>query len=375
MKKLLKVLIISVLVALFSVSLFACKNGDENEKTGLLYKMYPGDDYYTVYGYVDEGKELKVLDISAYLAEKGVEDVKIGRIKAGAFKDNNTLTEVIVPDTVTVIDQGAFANMKALQTLTIPFVGNTKNADSSFNASEPTEDKSVDAERTFGYVFGTEEYEGGAPVSQAYSTEGLNTYYMPLTFKSVTVKPAEDYKLPMYAFSGNTFIEKVTLSDKVVAIGEASFKNCYALKEICIPSGVTEIGKEAFSGCTSIKDGLTFAENSTLTKLGEKAFYGCAKLNQIALPASLTRIPYGAFSGCVRLANVNLGGVTEIEAWAFYECKKLNYVGKGEVADKTYDLTGVVAKDFAFAETVEFGATGYTFVNATANVFYKVSVA
>jgi hypothetical protein len=176
----------------------------------------------------------------------------------------------------------------------------------------------------------------------------------------------------MYAFAGVQLVETITLSGDIKVIGNGAFKNCYGLKNITIPASVNQIGKEAFSGCVGIKNGLTFEANSALSVLGEKAFSGCAMLDSIALPASLNKIPYGAFSGCAKLTNVDLGGVTEISAWAFYECKNLNFVGKGAVADKTIDLTGISVQDFAFAQSIL--VEGYTFtVSVGANVFYNTA--
>jgi hypothetical protein len=127
MKRFLKILVVSIFTMVCAMGLFACGEPETGDKKGLLYKMYPGDDYYTIYGYVDEEKGIEELDIKEYLVANGKEDVKIGRIKAGAFKNNDTLKSVIVPDTVEVIDAGAFANMKALESLTLPFIGNSKN--------------------------------------------------------------------------------------------------------------------------------------------------------------------------------------------------------------------------------------------------------
>ncbi len=357
MKRIFRTLIIAMLSVLFVLGMTACGgNGDGDGKKGLLYKMYSGDDFYTVYGYVDEGKDIKALDIASYVKEKSGDDVKIGRIKADAFKDNDTLTEIIVPTTVEVMDKGAFAGMKKLESLTIPFVGATKVADTTFNGSAPAEDKSVDAERTFAYLFGATEYAEGVKVTQFYAegaTDGSQNVeaYLPKTLKNVTITPAEKYDIPMYAFAGNNMIMKVTLNN-VGVIGDGAFKNAIGLEQINIPATTTKINKEAFRGCTNLKDGFKFDADSTLAELGEGVFKGATNLKSIELPLSLATIAKNTFSGCVDLKVVKLGGVNKICDFAFDGCTNLFYVGKladiSAITVKTITLDGIIVDTFAF---------------------------
>lgn len=380
MKRIFRTLIIAMLSVLFVLGMVACgDNGDGDGKTGLLYKMYSGDDYYTVYGYVDEGKNITSLDIASYVKEKSGEDVKIGRIKADAFKNNDTLTEIIVPTTVEVMDKGAFGYMKKLESLTLPFIGNTKNADVTFNGSAPSEDKSVDAERTLAYLFGETEYEEGIKVTQFYAEggeEGSNNVerYLPKTLKNITVTPAEKYDIPMYAFAGNGLIKKVTLNN-VGVIGDSAFKDAIALEEVSIPATTTTINKEAFSGCVNLKTGVTFEANSTLASLGEGVFKGCANLKNISLPNSLQVLSKNTFSGCADLSVVKLGGVNTIKGFAFDGCASIFYVGKlddiSAINKITIDFTGLTVEDFAFANTLTMESDAEV-LGANALDLYKI---
>ena len=66
MKRLIKILALCIILILSACSLFACGETTTSEgKTGLLYKKFGNDDFYTVYGYVDEGKGVTELDIGA----------------------------------------------------------------------------------------------------------------------------------------------------------------------------------------------------------------------------------------------------------------------------------------------------------------------
>ena len=71
MKKIINLLLALVLIAVSAFTLVACDgNGGKDGKTGLLLKKYSGEDFYTVYGYVDEGENLTTLDIGAIAGEK-----------------------------------------------------------------------------------------------------------------------------------------------------------------------------------------------------------------------------------------------------------------------------------------------------------------
>ncbi len=346
MNKFVKTLLITILAMVCAVCCFACQpsTGDEG-KTGLLYKKYKNDNFYTVYGYVDDGTGVTELDISSY----NVDGVSIGRIKKGAFSGNNTLTSIIVPDTVTTIDGGAFENMKKLGSITLPFVGKTANADASFNQSESAEDKAVDVERTFGYIFGTSEYAGGTEIKQVYNGKADNTvtYYLPASLKVVNIKPkADDYKIPMYAFAGNGLVQKVVLNQKTVEIGAHAFDGCSALNTIEIPASVTKIGEYAFNGCVNLKDavndkGLTFAAQSKVATLGDYAFSGIG-VNNFVLPASVTKIGDGAFANS-KLVSVDLGNLDEIAYAAFKDCKNLTTVKSSATKIGDYAFVGCTA--------------------------------
>lgn len=342
MKRLFKILILTIVATICAVGLFACENGGNGDgKTGLLYKMYDGDDYYTVYGYVKEDgvSELNIGDYNK-------DGVVIKRIKTGAFKNNDSLSKIVVPDTVETIDGGAFANMKALEELDLPFVGKTAVADVYFNSTDDSEAtvKSVGNERNFGYVFGTEEYDGGVGCSQNYDASNTSTYYIPETLKKVVVSPKADlnYGIPMYAFAGNAWVSEIVLSENVKSVGEAAFKdNVYA--------ATVNLGKietlydKAFNGAKNI----TAADLTGLTAMGSECFTNCISLKTVSIN---TDIKADTFSGCTALKTITMGsGVSEIGARAFNGSSNLteitvegtNYWTVGEASGVSFDAESV----------------------------------
>jgi hypothetical protein len=293
MKKLVGILLTLLLTATCLLGLFACgDDGSSSSKKGLLYKKDKTDGYYVITGYVDENKGVTSLDLDQIVKAKEGADAVIGEIKPSAFKNNDTLKEVIVPDTVVKIGAGAFAGMRKLESLTLPFVGATRNADAFYGETGTAEDKSVDEERLFAYVFSEEAFNYGAPVTFNYDASNTKTYYLPMTLKTVNVNPRasqageKDYAIPMYAFCGNAQIEKINLGENVLGIGDCAFKNSVALTTI-ITENVAKLGQSAFEGCTNLNyygDELNFADdtiylmNLTIDNIKADAF---AKLNKL----------------------------------------------------------------------------------------------
>lgn len=323
MKRLLKILLAVVLAAIAALS-FACGESESKEGTpGLHYMKFKGDDYYTVYGYVDDG-ETSSLDIGKIAQDNGI---VIGRIKTGSFEGNSSLKEIIVPGTVEEIDAGAFHGMESLEKITLPFVGAGAKADAFDGETAKSEDKITDSERSFGYVFGTDSYAAGAEVSQSYGSGDAVKYYLPNSLTEVTVNPAENYSVPMYAFYGCAQLYTVNLGEKVAAIGEKAFYNCANLVAVNFSANVKNIYNSAFEGCSALKDyneekktGLNF-NGCTFEKIGEKAFY---KTELKTVNLTVDEIGASAFAES-KIESLTLS-VKTIGAYAFYKCEKLSLI-------------------------------------------------
>ncbi len=125
-----------------------------------------------------------------------------------AFYDCKSLATALVPETVTKMGEGVFGNCTGLQSLTLPFIGTDANNPSRFNSSNygtPT---------TFILTGGTEIIAGAFQYAK---------------------------------------VENVILPDSIITIGENAFDECQILKTITLGTGVTTIGAEAFDGCQSLK--------------------------------------------------------------------------------------------------------------------------
>lgn len=100
-----------------------------------------------------------------------------------------------------------------------------------------------------------------------------------------------DSVLTPYAFSDLSNLVSVKLPKNLKGeIGYGAFNNCYNLKEVTIPDGVTGIGGQAFTNCAL----QTVALPDSITSIGSLSFASCP-LSEISLPENLRSLGYGAF--------------------------------------------------------------------------------
>ena len=358
MKRIIRAILVLAILATSMLSLFACdEGGNASGEKGLIYKRYAGENFWTIQDYVDEDG---VTELNIDPTKDGIE---VGRIAAGAF-DGCQLEKITIPTTVKEMGAGAFKNSPKLKELTIPFVGRYFFAFSQSAGNSDIEsgyDKPVDgnydnvqasiAERTIWYLFGTEAFDGGLPLTANDST----VIYMPSTLSKITVNPKAGYNLPISAFHGLKSVDEIVLNN-VKAIGESAFENV-VLDKLVVPSTVENVYAKAFAG-SDIVD-LSFAPNTLLKELGEKAFTTskiknitlpnaietigercfekCSSLKTVTLPKTINKIGYAAFNNCAELTTVTVAGATEqtpvaltIEGHAFYKCVKLSAPVGGE---------------------------------------------
>ena len=173
-------------------------------------------------------------------------------------------------------------------------------------------------------------------------------------------------------------IKKVILHEGLMYIGSSAFNNAVNLKEITIPTSVTQIAKGAFANVGSkLSDGCIFtvAKGSKLCAIGEaafegfkgeidllecahllyideKAFYGASYLKKITIPANVWKIAKTAFekvgtglsSGCT-LTFAQGSKLIEIVEGAFKgfkgeidlrECTSLTTIGQYAFSGAVY---------------------------------------
>ena len=157
---------------------------------------------------------------------------------------------------------------------------------------------------------------------QSYSVHGGG---VPLTGE---LRIPSNYKgLPVTAIQesgfANSEITSLVLSGQMRKIGNDACAGCEKLTSVTF--GATwEIGDRAFLSCVNLEN-MTLPEE--LQSIGGEAFSNCQKITSVTLPQNDNcMFGAGVFDGCIRLASVDLGGVTEIAPATFFGCVSLTNI-------------------------------------------------
>lgn len=318
-----------------AISVFAaCKKSADNSSTtvyGFNYSVtadetagegYKG--FATVKKYVLTEEQSKIvskgtfagnmidLDIpEEYTTESG-DKYKVNAIADAAFANQVLVKSVTIGANVETVGAGCLAGCANLESLTVSFVGATKDAKNE--------------KKTLGYLFGTSSATGTSAATVYYNagtSSSSATYYIPTALKTVVVTGDV---ISDYAFNGLP-VENIVLTGNVTDIPEGSFAKMTAITTLDLPVTVKTIGKAAFSGTSSLI-ALNFDDLTALESIGAEAFYGCSNIGYhttLTFPASLKTIGNKVFYNCTSLAGVDFTAtkVTAIADYAFYGCTEL----------------------------------------------------
>ena len=199
----------------------------------------------------------KLLEVSGKLS--GAYSVKESTriICDEAFYCCRSLSEIVIPSSVTSIGKGAFLRCHSLSEIVIPS-SVTSIGDSAF-----------------------------------YDCRSLSEIVIPSSVTSIGDS----------AFSGCRSLSEIVIPSNVTSIGDSAFSWCSSLSEIVIPSSVTSIGDWAFSWCSSLSE---IVIPSSVTSIGDWAFSRCNSLSEIVIPSSVTSIGDSAFSFCSSLKYISI---------------------------------------------------------------------
>lgn len=256
----------------------------------------------------------------------------VDTINTLAFSAATSITELYIPDTVTKIEKNAFNACNNIETIRIPFIGD-----------------SLSTSNIFGYIFGTDSYE-------------MQKAYVPVNLHKVIISD-QVKTIPSYAFYGCKQITEIDLPTQLEEIGSdytsAGLSFAYTgITNIYLPQTVKLLKGGLFYGDSlekvEVPDLNTFLKISSTSSFGGSAdlyangklitevtipngitiftaiLSGIGSLKKVTIPDSVTWISHnqGAFEDCKNLEEVIFEGTSKIDEiyGTFRGCSSLKSV-------------------------------------------------
>jgi hypothetical protein len=329
-------------------------------------------------------KSIHITDLSAWCRVRLPQE---GILAYHLYLNDEEITELVIPDDVQSIGDGAFYRCSSLTSVTFGS-GVTSIGDWAFERCSNLTSVTLGSGVT---SIGNGVFSGCTGMASIYIEEGNTCYDSRDNCNAIietasntlilgcknTVIPESVTSIGDYAFSGCSGLTSITILSSITSIGNNAFYGCNNLKTVTLESNevasenrslstifgsqvqkyvigdsVSSIGDYAFSGCSSLKN-LIIPDG--ITSIGDGAFQGCSSLQYNSLSntsylgntknryvvlvkanSSLTRcnvnakcriIYSGAFSGCNAMKSITIPeGVVSIGSHAFYECSSLTSV-------------------------------------------------
>lgn len=216
------------------------------------------------------------------------------------------LKEVVLPESMRKIGNGAFSDCENLETVHFP--------------------KKLTRIGSYAFSLTTALSEVRLPQTvkkigrNAFRNSGIESIEVP---KGTIVND--------YAFSYCQQLKKVIYRGE--NIPEGLFSNCESLKKLSILSNIDSVGSKAFEKCGFSK--LTLP--ASVKTIDSGAFRDCKKLTSFVIPKKVTSIEKGTFRNCKKLSEITIGKNVEIiKEKAFVKCNLGELVIPGNVATLDY---------------------------------------
>lgn len=285
-------------------------------------------------------EELHISDLTAWCAISGERPCgwDYYDVYTYLYLNGNKLTEIVIPEDVTLISAAAFGGYSGITSITIPDTV-TVIGSGAFSCPDL---------KTIFYLGDLSQWillDRGGPICRY----GVNISVNGTILSDVAV-PSDLTEIGNYAFA-NTKITGIELHDGIRRIGTGAFENCIDLPGILLPENLEELSSRAMYGCTALTE---IVIPDSVKTVGDQAFelctglaaitlsagmdaipsrmmFGCSSLKEILIPEAVKTIGNSAFENCSVLEHVTNGvNLISIDSRSFYDCTQLQSMAWSE---------------------------------------------
>lgn len=290
---------------------------------------------------------------SVFIEGKYTTDVVIPEgvthLSGGLFADAKTIKSVKLPSTIKEIGVAAFI-LSGIETITIPTKNLSAIYDGAFSRCSSLREVHIDDV----YAWSNVEFVNNNVFGSASPLAANEKVRLYVNGNEVGGSLVLNSKVGEYAFKNCKYITNIKFLNNAadgqvnVSIGDGAFQGCTRIKAINIPANADanknryNFGKNAFKGCASLEK-IEIPTSNSLT-LGDSAFADCGNvylsLDAATIGKQEATINQCPFSGCSGEAFINNNG------------NLLNRILKGtafqyiELGDSVKSIRGQVFKDY-----------------------------
>ncbi|WP_293050813.1 leucine-rich repeat protein, partial [Paludibacter sp.] len=191
-----------------------------------------------------------------------------------------SLTQVILPTSVTALGDYAFYGCYYLATINFPAslqsIGSWTFADCHSLIFDPN-------------------------LPSSLTSMGVGAFVHCHSLPAVNIPSSITY-IDNWTFAACFNLVSITIPPSVTAIYNNAFKNCQHLPSITIPSAVNYLGYDVFYNCYALTT--VDLSQTSVTALLKNTFYNCNNLQTIKIPSTVTTIGDSAFYQCSALTGL-----------------------------------------------------------------------
>lgn len=305
----------------------------------------------------------------------------------------DTITEIVIPEGVTDIQQYAFAGLTALEKVTLPSTLNRIGMGAFYGCTSLKEinlenvqfvnkeafrntaltDVDLDSAAAIGDYAFADSRLGYLDLPASCQSLGIGAFYGNDYLTDVQIG-ASRIKVGTYVFAECPMLVSVNINASVISA--YAFYNCTQLRNVTLGRDVSVIGEYAFAGTavssfslSSQNTELSLGEGGALVYKGEELILVAPNRSGNSITVDAQSISNGAFAGNTRLFSVNAPNATSVGAYAFANCTNLYRVTMPKletIGDYAFFNTGIV-------ETPELSAV--TSIGAYAFAYTDISAA